>query len=513
MLELVKRMAERGDAPATIDDGGELSHAEVLDASARLAHHLLRSSGRPGLDGERIALWLAPSRHWPVALLGTWRAGGFAVPLALSHPEPELEYTLADSGASKIVASAELAPKLRPLAEHLGLPLLILEEIPNDGASPSPPASHLPTVGPDDPALLIYTSGTTGRPKGVVLTHGNLEAQMACLHEAWGWSADDAILETLPLHHVHGITNVVLCSLWAGARCRFLPRFDAERVWQLLATGELTLYMAVPTIYVRLIAAWEEASEADRRAFSAGARHLRLMVSGSAALPVPVLERWRRLTGHTLLERYGMSEIGMALSNPLDGERLAGTVGRPLPGVELRLVDAEGREVDDGEPGEVEVRGPMVFREYWQRPEATGDAFRDGWFRTGDMAVRGGDQPEGVYRLLGRSSVDILKSGGEKISALEIEAVLREHPAIRDCAVVGLPDPEWGQRVAVAIEAVAIEGAGLDLETPDLETLRDWCKSRLAVYKIPSRLLNVDALPRNALGKVQKPAVIELFEA
>jgi malonyl-CoA/methylmalonyl-CoA synthetase len=258
--------------------------------------------------------------------------------------------------------------------------------------------------------------------------------------------------------------------------------------------------MALPTIYLRLIDAWEAAGENRRREMSAAAAGLRLMVSGSAALPVPVLERWREISGHVLLERYGMTEIGMALGNPLDGERVPGAVGSPLPGVEVRLVGEDGQPLGDGVPGEVEVRGPTVFREYWRREQATRECFRHGgWFRTGDVGVR----EDGVYRLLGRQSVDIIKSGGEKISALEIESVLADHPAIRECAVVGTPDPEWGQRVAAAV--VLEDGADLDLES-----LRGWCKARLAVYKVPTALHLLDELPRNAMGKVTKPAVAEL---
>jgi malonyl-CoA/methylmalonyl-CoA synthetase len=225
------------------------------------------------------------------------------------------------------------------------------------------------------------------------------------------------------------------------------------------------------------------------------------MVSGSAALPVSTLNRWKQISGHTLLERYGMTEIGMALSNPLDGPRVAGSVGVPLPGVEVRLVDERGAIVDAGSPGEIEVRGPGVFKEYWGRPQATREAFRDGWFRTGDVAV----VEDGRYRILGRMSIDIIKTGGHKVSALEIEEQLREHPAIAECAVVGIPDPEWGERVAAAV--VVRHGAKLDFDG-----LRSWSKERLATYKVPSRLRVVEALPRNAMGKVTKPAVAELFK-
>jgi len=334
-----------------------------------------------------------------------------------------------------------------------------------------------------------------------VLTHANVQAQVESLTQAWAWSGDDHILEILPLHHLHGIINILTCALWSGALCEILPRFDAEEVWDRMLGGRITLLMAVPTIYVRLIAAWEAAGDDRRRALSRAVRGLRLMVSGSAALPVPVLERWREISGQALLERYGMTEIGMALSNPLDGERLPGAVGSPLPGVEVRIVGEDGCALGDGEAGEVEVRGPTVFREYWRRDQATRDSFRrDGWFRTGDVGIR----QDGVYRLLGRQSVDILKCGGEKISALEIEAVLADHPAIRESAVVGMPDAEWGQRVVAAV--VLEDGAALDLEA-----LRSWCKARLAVYKVPSALHLLDQLPRNAMGKVTKPAVAELL--
>jgi len=278
--------------------------------------------------------------------------------------------------------------------------------------------------------------------------------------------------------------------------------FDGAGIWNRLAEGGLTLFMAVPTIYARLLAAWDAAPRETRARWTEAAARLRLMVSGSAALPVSVLERWRAATGHVLLERYGMTEIGMALSNPCDGERRPGCVGQPLPGVEVRLVDEQGREVDEGAPGEIEVRGDTVFLEYWRRPDATRDAFREGWFRTGDVAVC----DSGSFRILGRQSVDIIKTGGYKVSALEVEEVLREHPDVGECAVVGAPDDEWGERVAVAIVP---RGSG---ESLGIDALREWAAPRLSRYKLPTRVRLVDDLPRNAMGKVVKPRVRELFE-
>jgi malonyl-CoA/methylmalonyl-CoA synthetase len=258
--------------------------------------------------------------------------------------------------------------------------------------------------------------------------------------------------------------------------------------------------MAVPTMYHRLIAAWDDASPVTRNVWSAGCRRVRLMVSGSAALPVTTLERWREITGHTLLERYGMTEIGMALSNPLHGERRPGTVGRALPGVDVRLVDDAGDPSAPGAVGEIEVRGPQVFLEYWRQPDATREAFRDGWFRTGDLSRI----EDGYYRILGRTSVDIIKTGGFKVSALEIEEELRQHPSVAECAVIGVNDPEWGERIAAAVELVP----GTDLS---LEQLQHWARDRLAPYKLPRALLQVTALPRNAMGKVMKPEISRLF--
>jgi malonyl-CoA/methylmalonyl-CoA synthetase len=336
-----------------------------------------------------------------------------------------------------------------------------------------------------------------------VTTHANIGAQIAALVSAWGWTPQDRLLLVLPLHHVHGIINGLGSCLAVRATCEMPGSFDAEQVWNRLASGEITVFTAVPTIYNRLIASWDAASPDERRRRSEGVRRLRLMMSGSAALPVQTLERWREISGHTLLERYGMTEIGMALSTPLDGERRPGFVGQPLPNVDVRLVDEQGRPVtDDGTAGELEVRGPSVFLEYWNRPAETKAAFRDGWFRTGDMAV----VERGSYRLLGRTSVDIIKTGGFKVSALEIEEVLRTHPAIAECAVVGIHDADWGERVSAAIELR--HGAALSLDE-----LQQWAKPRLAPYKIPRALSTVTALPRNAMGKVVKPEVATLFRS
>ena len=491
---LFLRAQRHGGRTAIVDSQGSFTYDDLLEASSRVAAALL--DGREDLHEERVAFLITPGFPWVATQWGIWRAGGVAVPLPLNSAKPELEYLLDDTAASAGVFDAQAADVLAPIAAARRI-----RAVPYEALISLPPAK-LPEVASERRATILYTSGTTSRPKGVVTTHANITAQIRSLVEAWEWSADDCILLCLPLHHVHGIINVVSCALWSGATCQMLPRFDADAVWERIAGGSLTLFMAVPTVYAKLIAAWDKAPPARRTELTRACAELRLMVSGSAALPVSTLERWKEISGHTLLERYGMTEIGMALSNPLRGERVPGTVGTPLPNVEVQLVAENGEPVDPGTPGEIEVRGPSVFAEYWGQPGATRDAFREGWFRTGDTAV----VENGIYRILGRTNVDILKTGGHKISALEIEEVLREHSAVAECAVVGLPDPEWGERVAAAV--VLNEGEALDLSS-----FRAWARESLAAHKLPSRLLVLDALPRNAVGKVMKPAVTALFQS
>jgi malonyl-CoA/methylmalonyl-CoA synthetase len=482
-----------GGRTAVLDSQGAFTYNDLLDASSSAATALL--GGQEDLREERVAFLVALGFPWVAAQWGIWRAGGVAVPLPLNSTKPELQYFIDDTVASTIVFDAQAAPILAPIAAARGIRALPYEQL-----LAFQPA-ELPKINSERRTMILYTSGTTSRPKGVVTTHANITAQIVSLVEAWKWSADDSILLCLPLHHVHGIVNVVSCALWSGAACLMLPRFDANVVWDRIAEGGITLFMAVPTVYAKLITAWDAASPARRADLTQACIRLRLMVSGSAALPVSTLQRWKEISGHTLLERYGMTEIGMALSNPLRGTRVPGSVGTPLPRVEVQLVGENGKPVLPGTPGEIEVRGPGVFAEYWANPDATRDAFRKGWFRTGDTAV----VENGRYRILGRTNVDILKTGGHKVSALEIEEALREHPAVAECAVVGVPDPEWGERVAAAV--VLNEGYVLDLSS-----FRSWAKELLATHKVPSRLLVLDSLPRNAVGKVIKPAVASLFQ-
>ena len=485
---------------AIVDRLGAHPYGDLLGASARVADALLGE--RPDLLEGPVAFMVQPGVDYVSVLLGIWRAGGIAVPLCPEHPAPELEHVIRDSGARTVVFDALFEERVGTAAEATEASLLSTKEAKRGGGRGR---RRLPDVEPFRRALILYTSGTTGRPKGVVSTHGSLTSQIERLVEAWGWAAEDRILHVLPLHHTHGIVNALLCALWTGATCEMLPRFDSSAVWERLSSGEVSLFMAVPTIYVKLIAEWEGAPESEKATLSRGAGGLRLMVSGSAALPTHAFERWLEITGHELLERYGMTEIGMAISNPLDGERRPGYVGVPLPGVNVRLVDEEGEPItEEGEPGRIQVRGPGLFLEYWKRLEETRTSYQDAWFDTGDEAT----VEDGYYRILGRTSVDIIKTGGYKVSALEIENVLRGHPAISDCAVVGVQDPEWGERVCVAVVPAAP-----DEREPEelLEELKAWAAERLASYKVPRDLRKVVELPRNAMGKVTKPEVQQIF--
>ena len=490
---LTQRAEQYGERTAIIAPEGSFTYRQLLDASGRVASFLL--GGSTDLQESPVAFLAPPGFHYVALQWGIWRAGGIAVPLSQFYPRPELEYVLDDITPAAVAAHPDFVDRLHPLAEERKLRFASSTEALRHAAGP------LPSVPQSQRAMILYTSGTTGKPKGVVTTHENIAAQITSLVEAWGWTGDDHILEFLPLHHIHGIINVIACALWVGAVCEIHPAFDARKVWDRIAQGGLTLFMAVPTIYVRLIDAWETASPAERERMSRGCRRMRLMVSGSAALPVPTLERWKEISGHILLERYGMTEIGMGLSNPLHGKRFPGCVGTPLPGVEIRLIGETGAPAGPGTPAEIAVRGKTVFLEYWKRREETEKAFRDGWFLTGDVAV----QENGIYRILGRSSVDIIKTGGYKVLALEIEETLLTHPHIKECAVVGIPDPAWGERVVAAL--VMREGAGLN---PD--ALRAWGKERLAPYKVPQNALEFQELPRNAMGKVSKPDLKKIIE-
>ncbi len=492
---LSRWLAHRDDErPVVRDAGGVTTWSRAIDAGDRVAHALL--DGRRSLDGERVALLVSPGADFVACMFGVLRAGGCLVVLSPLHPPPETAYFCSDARVRTVVASPDLAHRVAFLAPAQRI-------VTTDTLLSGPRApfvTEATDTNGDDAALQLYTSGTTGKPKGAVITHANLAVQQELLAEAWAWHPEDVLLHVLPLHHLHGLAIALLCAIGAGAATHFVP-FDPPAVWE--AMPRATVFMGVPTIHAKVLAALDAADDATRARWTAGARSLRLITSGSAALPVTIGERWRAITGAYPLERFGMTEIGVGATNPLAPEgRRPGTVGRPLPTVRTRIVGDDGR---DGDAGELWVAGPSVFARYEDRPDATRDAFvdhaGDRWFKTGDTVAR---EADGYLKILGRTSVDILKSGGYKLSALEIEESLREHEAVAEVAVVGVPDALWGDRVVACV----VPRTGREDECTE-ERLRAFAKERLASYKVPKQVIVMAELPRNAVGKVIKPELVK----
>ena len=498
MLQFFEQAKKHLSNDAIIHDGVIYKYAQLIASAEKFSGILLNNT--PDLNEARVAFMVSPGFDYVKTLWAIWIAGGVAVPLCITHPLPSLEYVLDDTQSSILVVSQEFKEVVAPYLQKSTISVIVIEEI-NDHQFAFP--ELLPPIEKQRNALILYTSGTTNKPKGVVTTHINIEAQISTLINAWAWSSNDRITCVLPLHHVHGIINVVGCSLWAGATCYFTAGFSPKLIFELIEQDKLNVFMAVPTIYYKLIAYIETLAMNEQNSLRESMKKFRLMVCGSAALPVSVMDKWLQISGHKLLERYGMTELGMAISNPYDGDRKAGYVGIPLPGVQIKLADENHVQVEDQMPGEILVKGANVFKEYWQRPEATQASFtNDGWFKTGDIAVI----ENGYYRIMGRQSVDIIKSGGYKISALEIEEVLRTNEMILDCAVVGIDDDEWGELIVAAI-----------VLKPDFinefndKKLSDWIVNYIASYKKPRRYLILNDLPRNAMGKVVKNDIKKMF--
>eukprot|EP00054_Salpingoeca_dolichothecata_P016161 m.94354 g.94354 ORF g.94354 m.94354 type:complete len:552 (-) comp21852_c0_seq2:84-1739(-) len=470
------------------------SYRRLLDDAHRMANHLRSKFGEADLKERRVAFLSPPTYDYVTLLWGIWLAGGTAVPLCPSHPTAELKYVVEDSDPTFVIAHPQYEAQLKKaVPTGLFVPDFPLEQ--------TQVSAEIPTISADRQALIIYTSGTTGPPKGVVTSHGNIDAQVAALHHAWGWTASDVVYNVLPLHHVHGLVTAVSAALMATATVE-MPRhgFDAATTWARFAAGGLSVFTAVPTVYSRLINEFEKQPDDVQQEWSASLPQLRLMVSGSAALPAPIMNRWQEISGHKLLERYGMTELGMVLSNPLHGVRHPGHVGMPLPFVDLKVVSDK-----QGEPGELRFKGPNVFQEYWRKPDATKESFDDeGYFMSGDVGAL--NEETQSFTLMGRSSVDIIKSAGYKISALDIERVLLAHPDIAECAVVGVPDLDYGERVAAVI--VLADG----VETISLDTVRAHCKVELAAYKAPSVLKIIGAFKRNAMQKINKKELKKIFD-
>ncbi|MFE9359225.1 acyl-CoA synthetase [Streptomyces olivaceoviridis] len=488
--------------PALTDGPGERSETGVPPdevrgrVALRFGPRTLTYGGLAGAAGAlaariegtgRVAVWATAELETAVAVTGALLAGVAAVPLNPKSGEKELAHILSDSAPSLVLAApgTELPSVFGGLAR-------IDVDVSATGAVPPERASD------GDPALVVYTSGTTGPPKGAVLPRRALATTLDALADAWGWTGDDVLVHGLPLFHVHGLVLGVLGPLRRGGSVRHLGRFSPQGVARELKAGA-TMVFGVPTMYHRIAEALP--GDPELAEALAGAR---LLVSGSAALPVHDHERIAAATGRRVIERYGMTETLMNTSVRADGQARAGTVGVPLPGVELRLVEEDGTEITayDGESvGEIQVRGPNLFTEYLNRPDATAAAFTaDGWFRTGDMAVR---ESDGYVRIVGRKATDLIKSGGYKIGAGEIENALLEHPGVREAAVTGEPDADLGERIVAWI--VPADAAS----PPGAEELADHVARRLAPHKRPRVVRYLQALPRNDMGKIMKRALAD----
>ena len=490
IVETFVRHAEGTPEKLCLSFEGERWTYEQLRERAETFAAALRTWGLS--PGERVALFLGNSPDFLAAYLGTHLAGGVIVPVNTAYRRAELRHIFDDAGVRLSLTDGERRPELEGVREdltELEAVITLGEELDAFLDSAEDDETGLP--GGEDLAVIAYTSGTTGRSKGAMLLHSNLVTNIEAICEAWRWTADDHLLLALPLFHTHGLMVGAHGTLFAGASAELHRSFDAARVYDALLEGSLTMFFGVPTMYTRLL---REAESRDERP-----RPLRLYVAGSAALSPQAFEEFEKLFGERILERYGMTETGMNLTNPYDGERRPGTVGKPFPGQEARVVDIKSREpLPAGEVGEIEVRGPHVFKGYWNRPDATREVLgEDGWFRTEDL---GWVSEDGYFTISGRTK-ELIISGGYNVYPREVEEVLEGHPGVAEVAVVGLPDEEYGEKVTAVVVS----------DDPELtaEEVKDFCRDELAGYKKPREVFFVDELPRNALGKVQKHLVQE----
>lgn len=467
-----------------VEDGQRCwTYREVEQEAGRLAARLQALGVAPG---ERVLVQTDKNVETLILYIATIRAGAIYLPLNVDYTEAELSYFASD--ATPVLAVCR--DPSTGLFERIGggkMQVTTLErlfaDMPQEAAAPVPRQS-------DDIAAILYTSGTTGKPKGAMLTQDNLASNGEMLIEFWRFTPDDRLIHALPIFHVHGLFVAVHCVLFSGASMVFLPKFESGRVIELMAHS--TVLMGVPTFYIRLLA--------DPAFTREAASNMRLFISGSAPLSADIHRAFEARCGHRVLERYGMTETGMLTSNPYDGERRAGFVGPPLPGVSLRIADFEtGTVLPQGEVGIVEVQGRNIFKGYWQMPEKTAAEFRpDGWFITGDMGVI---DAEGYVQLVGREK-DLIISGGLNVYPAEVEALLDDRDDVAEAAVIGVPHPDFGEAVVAVVQPA---GAF------DPDAVREDLRKDLAAFKVPKTILTLDALPRNTMGKIQKKLLREQF--
>ncbi|WVQ97318.1 hypothetical protein IAU59_004429 [Kwoniella sp. CBS 9459] len=517
------------DVPLTLS----ITYSELTRDVLALATTLLPLIQEPE---ARVVVLCEKGYLVPLAMLATWTAGGLSVPMLPSLPLPEQSYMATNAETSLIITDAKYASRAHELKAEVEkekeasgkcqVLQISLGDIRKGGLgfdgqwkSAEDVLDGLEELQGDRRAMMLFTSGTTGRPKGVVTRHSALTAQVSAVANAWRWSPSDNLLHILPLNHLHGIIVALLPTLWAGATVELWEKFDGPAIWKRWINEEsqdpITMFFGVPTVYSRLIQAHSTLSPEDQIRATKASSTLRLQVSGSAPLPESVKAAWEKEGGvgggQVLLERYGMTETGIIAMTGWENERrIKGHVGFALPGTEIRLWDEENnKEVTEREvAGGVQVRGPPITQEYWRLPETTTKEFQDGWFKTGDVGVWSSDPTAaGQLRILGRSSTDIIKSGGEKISAVEIERAILELEGMKDCAVVGVDDEEWGQVVSVCLVTTRPEVTVADL--------RKELREVIAPYKLPKKLRIYEGeIPRNNMGKVnKKKLVLEAFPA
>ncbi|MFM9860884.1 malonyl-CoA synthase [Pseudoxanthobacter sp. M-2] len=487
------RMPDLAKAAIETPAGRVISYGELDAMAARFAGALIARGVAPG---DRVLVQVEKSPEAIALYLGTVRAGAIFLPLNTAYTLAEVEYFVGDAEPKLIVCDPARAEPVGLLASRYGAEIETLDE--HGGGSLADLAAAQPALfadverGPDDLAAILYTSGTTGRSKGAMLSHDNLTSNALALAALWRFGPDDVLIHALPIFHTHGLFVATNVSLLTAGTMLFLPKFDADEILRLMPRA--TSMMGVPTFYVRLVEHAGLTQEATK--------HMRLFVSGSAPLLAETHRRFEALTGHAILERYGMTETNMNTSNPYDGDRIPGTVGFPLPGVELRVVDQEsGAPVASGEIGMIEVKGPNVFRGYWRMPDKTKEDFRpDGFFITGDLGVI---DARGYVSIVGRGK-DLVISGGYNVYPKEVEDEIDQIPGVAESAVIGLPHPDFGEGVTAVV--VLSKGASLDEAA-----IRNALEGRLARFKQPKRVIFVDALPRNAMGKVQKKALRDAY--
>ena len=474
-------------------DGAQVTYGELDAAVARTANALLDTGVQPG---DRVAVQIQKSVPSLFVYLACLRAGLVYLPLNTAYKSSELDYFLRDAEPGLVLVESENLAAMRTLSDaSIGAPVMTIE-----GGEPTALARRIAgapaqfetrSCSADDLAVIIYTSGTTGRSKGAMVTHGNLVSNARALTQTWRFDKNDVLLHALPIFHVHGLFVANHCALTTGASLLWHNRFDPKAV--VADLGRASVLMGVPTFYVRLLGEAGLSRET--------CHDMRLFISGSAPLLADTHKEFEQRTGHRILERYGMSEAGMITSNPYDGERRAGTVGFPLPGVDVRVVDEAGQRLPAGENGAIQIRGANVFSGYWRMPEKTREEFTDdGWFRTGDIGVFDKD---GYLSIVGRAK-DLIITGGYNVYPKEIELALDELPGVNESAVIGVPHSDFGE----AVTAVVVPKANAQ---PDEAAIIGELKSKLAGYKVPKRVHFVDSLPRNTMGKVQKNLLRERF--